>query len=190
VTAIVEAAEIVGITDPDGMALDVTARSTDGCRRNDPRTARCRCAPIHDRRRRQQHQRRRRRDADGARNQARRRRRPARLADTSRLGERRTRGCVRPRSPAFRIRDHDHVGRQQSALWRARSDGVFGPQKGVRPGDIETIDATLARYAALVERAVGRRVAERPGAGAAGGLGFALQLAGASFRSVPRSSPT
>ena len=60
---------------------------------------------------------------------------------------------------------------------------VFGPQKGVRPGDVATIDATLSRYAALVEGAVGRRVAEKPGAGAAGGLGFALQLAGASFRS-------
>jgi glycerate 2-kinase len=60
---------------------------------------------------------------------------------------------------------------------------VFGPQKGVRPDDIATVDATLSRYAALVERTVGRHVAERPGAGAAGGLGFALQLVGASFRS-------
>jgi len=60
---------------------------------------------------------------------------------------------------------------------------VFGPQKGVRAGDIATLDATLSRYASLVERAVGRQVAEQPGAGAAGGLGFALQLVGASFRS-------
>jgi len=60
---------------------------------------------------------------------------------------------------------------------------VFGPQKGVRPDDIAALDATLSRYAVLAERAVGSHVAERPGAGAAGGLGFALQLVGASFRS-------
>jgi glycerate kinase len=60
---------------------------------------------------------------------------------------------------------------------------VFGPQKGVRPGDIAVLDTRLARYAALVEGSVGRTVADRPGAGAAGGLGFALQLVGGSFRS-------
>ncbi len=60
---------------------------------------------------------------------------------------------------------------------------IFGPQKGVRPEDIAGIDAALARYAALAERAVGRTAAQSPGAGAAGGLGFALQLVGGSFRS-------
>ena len=60
---------------------------------------------------------------------------------------------------------------------------IFGPQKGVRADEIAAIDATLARFAALAERAVGRSAADRPGAGAAGGLGFALQLVGGSFRS-------
>ncbi len=60
---------------------------------------------------------------------------------------------------------------------------IFGPQKGVRTDEITTIDATLARYAALTERAIGASAAARPGAGAAGGLGFALQLVGGSFRS-------
>jgi glycerate kinase len=60
---------------------------------------------------------------------------------------------------------------------------VFGPQKGVRAADVQALDATLARYGTLVESAIGRSVAQLPGAGAAGGLGFALQLAGASFRS-------
>lgn len=60
---------------------------------------------------------------------------------------------------------------------------IFGPQKGVRPADIGTFDTTLARYADLAERAVGRSAADEPGAGAAGGLGFALQLVGGSFRS-------
>ncbi len=60
---------------------------------------------------------------------------------------------------------------------------VFGPQKGVADADVAIIDATLARYADAVEAALGRRVQHAPGAGAAGGLGFALQLIGATFRS-------
>lgn len=55
---------------------------------------------------------------------------------------------------------------------------VFGPQKGVGAEDVATFDATLERYAALTQEALGRRVATQPGAGAAGGLGFALQLLG------------
>ena len=60
---------------------------------------------------------------------------------------------------------------------------IFGPQKGVAPERVGPIDATLARYAAIVEAALGRRASERPGAGAAGGLGFALMLAGGTMRS-------
>jgi glycerate kinase len=60
---------------------------------------------------------------------------------------------------------------------------IFGPQKGVRPDEVATIDATLARFATLAGAAVGRQVAEQPGAGAAGGLGFALQLVGGRFAS-------
>jgi len=60
----------------------------------------------------------------------------------------------------------------------AGATAVFGPQKGVARHVIDAFDATLARYASLAERAFARSVAERPGAGAAGGLGFALQLLG------------
>ena len=60
---------------------------------------------------------------------------------------------------------------------------IFGPQKGVRADEVAPVDATLARFAALAEAAVGRNVAEHPGAGAAGGLGFALQLVGGRFAS-------
>ncbi|MCC7217606.1 MAG: glycerate kinase, partial [Burkholderiales bacterium] len=60
---------------------------------------------------------------------------------------------------------------------------IFGPQKGVTPAQAPAFDATLARYAALAEAAVGRRAAQLPGAGAAGGLGFALQLVGGAFAS-------
>ncbi|MEO8849906.1 MAG: glycerate kinase [Casimicrobiaceae bacterium] len=60
---------------------------------------------------------------------------------------------------------------------------VFGPQKGVAADSVKAIDATLARYASLLEAAHGQRAAQHAGAGAAGGLGFALQLLGARFRS-------
>jgi glycerate kinase len=58
---------------------------------------------------------------------------------------------------------------------------VFGPQKGVAPGEVATIDAHLSRYGAMVEAALGHRAAESPGAGAAGGLGFALAVLGGTF---------
>jgi glycerate 2-kinase len=60
---------------------------------------------------------------------------------------------------------------------------IFGPQKGVRPEEVGGFDATIARFAALAERAIGRSAAGNPGAGAAGGLGFALQLVGGAFHS-------
>ena len=60
---------------------------------------------------------------------------------------------------------------------------IFGPQKGVRQYALREIDARLARFAALVEAALGRSAKDRPGAGAAGGLGFALLLLGGELRS-------
>jgi glycerate kinase len=60
---------------------------------------------------------------------------------------------------------------------------IFGPQKGVAPRSVALIDARLARFADLAEAAVGRRAKDSPGAGAAGGLGFAFLLAGGELRS-------
>jgi glycerate 2-kinase len=60
---------------------------------------------------------------------------------------------------------------------------IFGPQKGVRPEAVAPIDARLAHFAALAEAALGQRAQDRPGAGAAGGLGFALLLLGGELRS-------
>ncbi len=58
---------------------------------------------------------------------------------------------------------------------------IFGAQKGVAAGDGARFDATLSRFATLAERAVGVSAAANAGAGAAGGLGFALQLLGGTF---------
>lgn len=64
---------------------------------------------------------------------------------------------------------------------------IFGPQKGVRADQRDAIDATLQRFATLTQAAVtgvpGDSFARRPGAGAAGGLGFALQLLGGRMAS-------
>lgn len=60
---------------------------------------------------------------------------------------------------------------------------IFGAQKGVRAESAAELDARLARFAALTERAVNRSAKDRAGAGAAGGLGFALQLLGGKLRS-------
>ena len=51
---------------------------------------------------------------------------------------------------------------------------VYGPQKGADPEQLADLDARLARYADALEGAVGRHERDRPGAGAAGGVGFAL----------------
>jgi glycerate kinase len=53
---------------------------------------------------------------------------------------------------------------------------VYGPQKGATPGDVTMLDAALARWADVAEDAAGARIRDLPGAGAAGGLGFAALL--------------
>jgi glycerate kinase len=60
---------------------------------------------------------------------------------------------------------------------------VYGPQKGASPADVAELDAALARWAGAVGRATGRDEAATPGAGAAGGVGFAaLAVLGATLR--------
>jgi glycerate kinase len=51
---------------------------------------------------------------------------------------------------------------------------VYGPQKGASPEDVELLDRALRRFAEVVRRDVGEEVADRPGAGAAGGIGAGL----------------
>ena len=60
---------------------------------------------------------------------------------------------------------------------------VYGPQKGATPEDVAWLDADLAAWADRLDAASGRTERETPGAGAAGGVGFALLSIGGSFRS-------
>lgn len=59
---------------------------------------------------------------------------------------------------------------------------VFGPQKGASASDVVTLERGLLHLHELLERACGRKVAEQPGAGAAGGLGAALLALNGALR--------
>lgn len=54
---------------------------------------------------------------------------------------------------------------------------VFGPQKGALASDVDMLDAGLAHFASMVPDAA--VYARQPGAGSAGGIGFACLLLGA-----------
>lgn len=54
------------------------------------------------------------------------------------------------------------------------ASAVFGPQKGADPAMVERLEAALLHYSRLVGHTVGRNTAQSAGAGAAGGLGYAL----------------
>lgn len=61
---------------------------------------------------------------------------------------------------------------------------VFGPQKGADAAMVERLDAGLAHLASVIERDLGARVADIPGAGAAGGMGAGcMAFLGARMRS-------
>ncbi|WP_236788532.1 glycerate kinase [Amycolatopsis sp. GM8] len=56
---------------------------------------------------------------------------------------------------------------------------VYGPQKGASPSDVALLDRALSHFAKIV----GTELVDAPGAGAAGGTGFAaLAVLGATFR--------
>lgn len=63
------------------------------------------------------------------------------------------------------------------------SAAVYGPQKGASEAAVTALDAALSHWADVVSQATGRDDRDRPGAGAAGGVGYAaLALLGAELR--------
>ncbi|MCA7931994.1 glycerate kinase [Burkholderia cepacia] len=180
-TAIVETAEIVGITDPVGMSVPVDARSTrgmgeavrtlldEGVRRffvalggsstNDAGAGLLAGLGLQCF------------DAGGQPVEP----VPSRLADIARVDA----SGLDPR-----LKETEFIGMSDvdNPLTGAHgATAVFGPQKGVTPEQVATLDAALARFADLLEGALDRRGRDLPGAGAAGGLGFALHMLGAQF---------
>jgi len=63
------------------------------------------------------------------------------------------------------------------------ASAIFGPQKGADAQDVRLLDGALAHFADVAARTLGVDRRSEPGAGAAGGLGFALiAFAGATLR--------
>lgn len=60
---------------------------------------------------------------------------------------------------------------------------VYGPQKGAAPAQVRELDGALTHFADVVAETTGVDLRDHPGAGAAGGVGFAaLAILGAEFR--------
>jgi len=64
------------------------------------------------------------------------------------------------------------------------ASSVYGPQKGADAQTVRELDVALSRLAAVIERDLGKRVADVPGAGAAGGTGAGM-IAFLDARLVP-----
>ena len=182
-TAVLEAAQVVSITDPQGMAIAIEQRSTygigqliaalldQGMRRfmiglggSSTNDAGCGMLAALGMRLT---------DAAGATIPP----TPAGLATLARVDV----AAMHPRLAQCTLHIMSDVNNPLCGAGGATA--VFGPQKGVAGAAITTLDARLAHFAQLAEAAVGRNAASLPGAGAAGGLGFALQLLGGQFAS-------
>lgn len=61
---------------------------------------------------------------------------------------------------------------QNPLLGAEGASRIYGPQKGLRERDMPSAEACLARLSECFQKQTGRPEAHRPGAGAAGGLGF------------------
>src|SRR5258706_640333 len=81
------------------------------------------------------------------------------------------RGGQDPRIDATRLLVASDVN--NPLLGPSGAAAVFGLQKGASPADVAVLDRALARWAALTRSVTGLDVANTPGAGAAGGTGFA-----------------
>ena len=85
-----------------------------------------------------------------------------------------------------RLRDvRIHVATDVTAplLGPTGASAVFGPQKGATPTDVQTLESALTQLATVTSETLGKANPQRPGNGAAGGLGFALvEFLGAESR--------
>jgi glycerate 2-kinase len=76
-----------------------------------------------------------------------------------------------------RLRDaRIHIASDVTAplLGPTGASAVFGPQKGAAAADVRLLESALTRLATVTSATLGVAHPDRPGAGAAGGLGFAL----------------
>src|SRR5881409_3703084 len=72
---------------------------------------------------------------------------------------------------------------QNLLLGKNGATRVFGPQKGASEDEVNVLERALTRLADVVAEEFGFDYRDRPGAGAAGGLGFGLMsFCGATIR--------
>lgn len=95
----------------------------------------------------------------------------------SSLGQVRTVSLCRPSKPIIGLYD---VASPLCGPYGAVR--MFGPQKGIAARDLQPMDEDMARYARLVEKVIGHDYAGVAGAGAAGGMGFAILAMGGELR--------
>ena len=73
---------------------------------------------------------------------------------------------------------------QNPLLGPEGASAVYGPQKGADPVCVAELDRALSNFAAILERDLAAKVADVPGAGAAGGLAAGLMaFCGAALQS-------
>jgi len=72
---------------------------------------------------------------------------------------------------------------QNPLLGPSGAAATYGPQKGASPDQVAALDGALARFADVLEEAIGRRVRDLPGAGAAGGTTAGLLAIAGRFAS-------
>ena len=88
------------------------------------------------------------------------------------------------RAPLQRLRVIAAADVRNPLLGENGATRVFGPQKGMKPGEIDMFEQALAKYADVVARDLYVDFRNEPGTGAAGGLGFGLMsFCGAELRS-------
>jgi glycerate kinase len=80
--------------------------------------------------------------------------------------------AIDPRLPNTRIRLACDV--TAPLLGPTGASAVFGPQKGAAPADVARLESALTRLACVTSSTLGHAQPAHAGAGAAGGLGFAL----------------
>ena len=181
-TAVIESAQACGLTRlPGGTAAPLTATSR-GVGELDPRRGPDAREADRARPRRRGLHRRRRGPGHGARRQAPRRLRHrtppggAALARLHRLDVSKLRDLSGTEVIAATDVDNTLLGPRGAAA-------VYAPQKGASAEDVTLLEYGLARWAEVAEQSLGFRQRDEPGAGAAGGLGFAaLGFLGATMQ--------
>ena len=82
--------------------------------------------------------------------------------------------CRQNRPPSLDYSIEVAVDVQNPLLGPRGATRVYGPQKGLRPEDFKLAESCLSRMATIWRRDFGKDLSTKPGAGAAGGLGFGL----------------